>query len=507
MKQYVIGIDHGSGGCKVTIIDSDGQFVSEAYESYPSYYPHPRWVEQKPEEWIDAAVRGVRRAVALLSEADRHAIRAISFTAPHHVAVLMDENFRVLRDVIMWNDQRSGEEAQELGRAYGDEIVRITGNYPTPTWTLCQLAWLRKYEPEVLERTKKIAFMKDYVRFRFSGEWVTDYIEGEGTLFFDIHKRQWSDKLCKLIGLDTATLPEIRSPMDQSGTLQPEMAERLGLPAGIPIIIGTADSTSEVYGCGTVEAGDGVVKLATAGNFSLVTEDLPVNNIVISYEHVINGLYYHNSATNFAAASFRWFRETFLPEWEETMSSAALYEKINAQMAKVPPGSEGLIFQPYLNGERCPHWDPYLRGNFFGITTRHDRAYFARSVMEGVAYSIRDAALVFEQRPSKPLKMIGGGSKSAVWVQIMADVLQAELEVPQVSDASFGACLIAATAAGWYRDLKEAVRHAQKIVSRVSPIERNTRIYDEMFAIYQDLHRHTKALSHRIGQVVQQNQY
>lgn len=504
MRQFVLGIDHGSGGCKVTCLDSGGQLVSEASVAYPSYYPHPYWVEQKPEEWIDAAVEAVRKALAGLSEAEKREIQAISFSGPHHVAVLMDDNHRVIRDVIMWMDQRSGEEARELGERYGDKIKAITGNYPSPTWTLCQFAWMRKHEPETYGRIRKMVFMKDYVRYRFSGELATDYIEAEGTLFFDVRRREWSEELCALIGLDPAALPRVQSPLDRSGVLIPEMAERLGLPAGIPIINGTADTAAEIYGCGAVDLGEGVVKLATAGNYAVLSGQFPESRTIISYEHVVDGIVYQNSATNFAAASFRWFKENFYKEVEEKLPAGTIYRAIDEEIERIPPGAEGLLFQPYLNGERSPHWDPHLRSSFFGCTTRHGRSHFARAVLEGVGFSIRDASLEIEGRMQKPLKIIGGGSKGGVWVQIIADILNRELEVPKVSDASFGTCLIAATAIGWYASLKEAVQHAQTIAGRVEPIARNVRVYDELFGIYRDLHQQTRELCHRLGRVVRE---
>ncbi|GIP31614.1 xylulokinase [Paenibacillus sp. J2TS4] len=472
--------------------------MSEAYVPYPSYYPFPRWVEQEPEQWIEAAVEGVHKTLASFTAEQRAEIAAIGFSAPHHVAVLLDKRRRVLRRVIMWNDQRSGEEARYLADHYGDLIFRITNNRPSPTWTLSHLLWLSKHEPRLYEQIDRIVFMKDYVRYRFSGELATDYIEAEGTLLYDIHQHEWSQQLLSLLSLDRTMLPEVKRPTDSGGRLLQEMANRLRLPPGIPIIIGTADTAAEVYGCGTVEEGDGVVKLATAGNFTIVSSELPTNTNIIIYEHVVKGLYYQNSATNFAASSFRWFKEAFYKEVEEQVSARRIYSLIDEEIAGISPGAEGLIFQPYLNGERSPHWDPYLRASFFGLTARHGRPHFARAVLEGVGFSIRDAGAEYSARPDKPIKIIGGGGKSPIWTQMMADILKAEMEVPQVSDASFGNCLLAATGIGWFSDLKEAVRQAQKIVAKVAPIEEHVKVYDELFDIYRELHTSTKQLSHRL---------
>ncbi|MFD0959872.1 xylulokinase [Paenibacillus chungangensis] len=495
---YVLGVDHGSGGCKITCLGSDGTVASEAYVSYPSLYPKPRWVEQDPNQWIDAAVEGIRKAISSFSTEQRSRMEAIAFSAPHHVAVLLDKGGSALRNVIMWNDQRSGDESKELYRLKGERIYDLTNNAPNPTWTLSHFLWLRKHEPEALERVQRIVFMKDYVRYRFSGDIATDHIEAEGSLFYDIHEQRWSDELLELIALDKSLLPPVGSPLDRAGSLTQEMADRLGLPAGIAIVMGTADTAAEVYGCGTVEAGDGVVKLATAGNFALVTDKLPRNDKLTAYHHVIDGLYYQNSATNFAAASFRWFKESFYREAEGRIGAEDIYDYIVGMVDCLPAGSEGLLFQPYLNGERSPHWDPYLRGSFFGTTTRHTREHFARAVLEGVAYSLRDCANQLSDRPLKAVKLIGGGSKGRPWIQIMASVLNLEMEIPEVSDSSFGACLIAATSIGWYSDLREAVSHAQRVVESVAPVPEDVKVYDEMFSIYRELHSRTHDLAHRL---------
>lgn len=497
--EYVLGIDHGSGGCKVTCLRKDGMIVSEAYVPYPSLYPFPRWVEQDPEMWITAAVEAVTAAIAGFSEQDRKGILALSFTAPHHVAVLLDKQQKIIRPAIMWNDQRTGEQTKQLNEEYGEQIYETCYNAPNPTWTLCHLLWLKQNEPNKYEKVDKILFMKDYVRYRFSGLMATDYIEAEGSLLFDIKNQEWSDFLISLVDLDKKVLPDILSPTDQCGTITVKMASALGLSNDVKIIVGTADTAAEVYGCGTVKAGDGVVKLATAGNFTIVSDTVTKNNKLTTYHHLVGDLFYQNSATNFAAASFRWFKESFYKEFEESRQVRSIYPEIMKQVESIKPGSEGLIFQPYLNGERSPHWDPNLRASFFGCTARHSRPHFTRAVLEGVGYSLRDCSLQFSERKMEKMRVIGGGSKGREWVQILADILHVELEIPSSSDASFGAALIAATGIGWFSNLTEGVLSAQKVTDRVEPIQKNKQVYDELFDIYQELHLRTYDLSHRLS--------
>lgn len=497
--RYVLGIDHGSGGCKVTCLRSDGQIHSEGYVSYPSAYPFPRWVEQNPETWISAAIEAISIATQHFTEDDRKRIEALSFTAPHHVAVLLDKNQQVLRPAIMWNDQRTGEQTKQLNERYGKEIYEICLNAPNPTWTLCHLLWLKENEPQVYHQVDKILFMKDYVRYRFSGQMATDHIEAEGSLLFDIKKQKWSDFLLSLVDLDAGVFPDILSPTDQCGTLSVKIAEKLRLSGDVKIIIGTADTAAEVYGCGTVKEGDGVVKLATAGNFTIVSDTAVKNDKLTTYHHLVENLFYQNSATNFAAASFRWFKESFYQEFEKSMNVPSIYPEIMKQIESIKPGAEGLIFQPYLNGERSPHWDPNLRASFFGCTARHTRSHFARAVLEGVGFSLRDCSLQFPNRKMEKMRVIGGGSKGREWVQILADILKVDLEIPSCSDASFGAALIAATGIGWFASLSEAVLTTQNVVERVSPKKENEKLYDELFSIYQELHSRTYDLSRRLS--------
>ncbi len=498
-NQYVLGIDHGTGGCKVTCINESGKRISEAYVAYPSYYSQPRWVEQNPEEWMDAAIIAVNKALKGFSKEDRLCIKGIGFSAPHHVAVLLDEQNQVIRKAIMWNDQRSGEEVQELIASHGDEIIELTNHRPSPTWTLPQILWLKKNEPENYKKIKKVLFEKDYIRYRFTGEMMTDNIEAEGSMFYDVKRQEWSEKLLSLIGLNASMLPEVKKPTDGAGTLMKAMADKLNLSPGIPVIIGTADTASEIYGSGATQEGDGVIKLATAGNFSVLSANAHTNMNLTGYHFPIEGLYYLNSATNFAAASFRWLKETFFEDWEDKYGEDDVYSMIDKAIATTKPGADGLLFHPYLNGERSPYWDPYLRASFFGAMAGHTRIHFARAVLEGVAFSIKDASLEFGELPINNVRLIGGGSKSKVWSQIMADILNLPLESPRISDSSYGTALITGTALQIFPDLTEASKYNNEIIHRVEPIQENVIHYEKMFDIYKEYSLKTKELSHRLS--------
>lgn len=480
----VIGFDHGTGGCKLTAINQAGEVIKESYTSYNSYHEHPKWVEQNPKEWIQAAKEGLKAVLSNMSDSQRNSIKAFSFSAPHHVAVLLDKNNHVIRNAIMWNDQRSKAESIDLKMRYGEYIYNVTKNTPSPTWTLPQLVWLKDNQPDSYSKINKMVFMKDYVRYYFSGVLSTDYIDAEGTMFYDLNQRKWDEKLLEILNLNINSMPEVGSPLEVVGKIREEIALEFSIPNDIAIVMGTADTAAELYGCGVTENGDGLIKLATAGNFALLTSEIFQSENVTTYDSLIKNSYFQNSATNSAASSFRWFKETFYIKEEELLGASEIYNFINDEANEIGPGAEGLIFHPYLNGERSPYWNPDLKASFFGITVRHNRKHFARAVLEGIVFSIKDASLEFEPTIVNNIRIIGGGSKSKLWCQIVADIFNKEIIVPKVSDASFGSALVAGTAIGWYKDLKDAVNKTQKIKERISPIKENVSMYKQLFGIY-----------------------
>ncbi len=500
-SRFVIGVDNGTGGCKVTVLRNDGSITWESFNAYRSYSDEPRWVEQDPEDWVAAAFTGVKQATSRLSADERLRIDGIAFSGPHHTGVLLGRDKRILRRAILWNDQRADDESREFIERHGDMIRSITYNTPAPTWTLSQFQWLRKHRPEEYGLTRHVLFMKDYVRWRFCGVMSTDVIEAGGTMYFDVARGQWSEEILKLIDLNPGALPRVTHPTDVVGTLTRYAAQRTGLSTDVRVISGTADTAAEVYGAGAIEPGDSVVKLATAGNYTRIAEG-PGGPSLITYQHPVEGLFYLNSATNSAAASFRWLRENLFPELVETLSSDDLYARMNGEIADVPIGSDGLIFHPFLNGERSPYWDSRLRASFIGMTSRHTRAHFARAVMEGVCFSIRDAGLVYGAgtlAPESTVRLIGGGSKSDVWTRITAEVLGTTVQVPASSEASFGTCLIAATAVGWYTDLRAAVAATQRITKSARPDPAASRRYEELFGIYRGAVAAITETTHRLS--------
>jgi len=390
MSGKLLGIDLGTGGCKITIIDYDGNILAEATEEYRTHHPESGHSEQEPVDWFTSLItclKGVPEKYGI----DLGDIKAVSLDASTHNAVLMDENMDIIRPTIMWTDQRSTSEVAYLENKYGPRIYELTYHKVAPTWTLPQLLWIKNREPDNYSRIKKIMFVKDYIRSRLTGDWGTDYIDAQGALLLDVLNMQWSEELCRTIGLDIDVLPPLFNPSDVAGEITKEASKITGLRAGTTVIYGTSDSAIEDYGAGAIKQGQCILKLATAGNVNVMTESPKPNPLTLTYSHVIPGMWYTVSATNTAASAMRWFRDNFCFE-EKTKAQEKginVYEMIEESVSDIPTGSEGLLFHPYLLGERAPYWDPYLRSSFMGASMNHKRGHFLKSIMEGVGFQLK----------------------------------------------------------------------------------------------------------------------
>lgn len=488
-EELLLGIDLGTGGCKITIINPAGVVRAEASHDYRTHHPRPFYSEQNSQDWfpaLQACLLKVKDRVNLMS------IMCLSVDGSTHNAVLLDKNGAIIRPVIMWLDQRSVKETAFLEEHWGEEIFKIGYQKVAPTWTLPQLLWIKNNEPDNFRKIDRIMFVKDYVRYLLTGTWQTDYIDAQGTLLFDMAKRTWSSYLCSLIGLPERVLPPLCEPAEITGTVTVEAARLTGLKAGIPVICGTSDVTAEDYGAGAVKPGQCVIKLATAGNLNVMTAKATPGSKTLTYSHVIPGLWYTAVATNTAASSMRWFRDTFCTEEQEAAgrNGIQVYPYLENEARNVPAGADGLIFHPYLMGERAPHWDARLRASFIGATMAHGKGHFIRAVMEGVAFSLKDC---FHLAESMGLMvdefiLIGGGAKSRLWAQIVCDVLGKKVSRPEVTDASFGTALLAGVGTGVFRDLTDAVQRCVRREDELTPDPRNRAFYEKQYKYYGQIH-------------------
>jgi xylulokinase len=367
------------------------------------------------------------------------------------------------------------------------------------------LLWVKRNEREVAERTRKVMVAKDYLRFRITGTWETDWIDALGTLMLDAEKRRWSEELCGYIGWPTKTLPRIVSPRDVVGCVTRKAARDSGLVEGTPVVAGTSDTAAEDYGVGAIDPGQGVIKLATAGNTNVMTDTPRPHPLIINYYHVVPGMWYTVAATNSCASAHRWLRDQFFrADMERSEAQGAnAFEAMDAIARGVPAGSEGLLFHPYLLGERSPYWDPLLRADFVGITMRHGREHFVRALYEGIAFSLRDCleSLAPLGLSMQEARIIGGGAKSGLWRQIVSDVMGMEILKTAEDDASFGAALIAGVGIGAFEDERDAVRRCVTVVSGNRPDPQNHERYTRLFEVYRKAQRQLAAINHELHEI------
>ena len=475
----LLGIDYGTGGCKVTAIGTDGSFAGEASVEYTTYHDHPGWSEQEPQDWWNALRAALRKLEG--KGVNLASVAAAALDGSTHNAVLTDAAYRPLRRTIMWTDQRAVAECAALRETRSERIFRTTCQMPAPTWTLPQLMWLKAHEPDVLARTEHVLFVKDYVRYLLTGHAATDRIEAQGTLFFDMAKMDWDEELVRLAGLRPAALPPFLAPTDVAGRVTPEAAAATGLPEGLPVVCGSSDSAVEDYGAGAVEPGDLILKLATAGNVNAMTAAAHPHPKTLTYSHIVPGMWYSVSATNAAALCQRWMRDTW---------GFSDYATMDREASASPLGANGIFFHPYLQGERCPYWDPSLRASFTGVSIASTRNDFCRALLEGVAFSLRDCYGTLQEMglPVTRIFLIGGGARSSLWSEIVCNVFNRPVAVPTPGDASFGACLLAGTGIGVFSDVKDAVRKCLRVDRTLTPDPAAAERYARLYGTYRRIH-------------------
>ena len=493
MKKCVtLGIDFGGSSSKATLIDESGKVLATATTEYPCYFPQPGWAEYEAEDLFAAFVTNVKECLSKYSGSGED-IGAVALDAATHMAVFCGEDNRPLRPIIHWSDNRSSAQSKYLNENYSDFLKKYTLNSPSPAWTLPQILWLNKYEPEVLKNTKRIYFAKDYVRHRITGDFCTDSIEAMGPMLMNDYTGQWSPELCELAGVDINTLPEIKAPTDIAGYVSEEVAAMTGLYAGTPVVVGTTDTVLEVYASGAVNQGCATVKLASAGRICPIT-DRPIDNLhFFNYRHIIPGLWYPGTTSRTCATSYKWYRDVFGEKEAEiaVMEETSAYEILNREAEKVPAGSDNLVFHPYLQGELCPYNDDMLRASFTGVRMHHTKGHFSRAVMEGVSYSMRDCLeeIKAQNIEVKEYRIIGGGAKGKLWRQILCDILETPLTCTMNNDSSLGSAMLAGVAIGMFDSYEDSVKKCVKVTDEVIPNPENFATYEKGFELYREIQR------------------
>ncbi|EFH89307.1 xylulokinase [Ktedonobacter racemifer] len=500
--QALLGIDLGTTGVKAALFAAeDGRVLTDAFIDYPLYHPQPGWAEQQPSEWWQATLTAIQGCLERASSLGVRPsdIRGVGLSGQMHGVVLLDEQQQVLRPCIIWADQRSDAQCRWMTERVGAaQLISYVSNPALTGFTAPKLLWVRDNEPEIFARARTLLLPKDYIRYRLTGVLAMEISDAAGTCLLDVKQGTWSREVLSAIELDPSLLPPVVPADAASGSITDEVQALTGLPAGIPVAGGGADNACGAVGNGIVEPGLALLSVGTSG-IVLAHATSPRVDIsgpvprVHTFNHAVPGAWYLMGVTQGAGLSLRWVRDNIgLPERAlERWTGVDAYETLAREAESVPAGSEGLIFLPYLQGERTPHLDAYARGGWIGLTASHDRRHLVRSVLEGVAFSLKDCMTIIREQglPLEQVRATGGGAKSPLWRQIIADILETELVTTNASEGpAFGAALLAGVAGGVYASVPEACARTVRIVERTAPNAALAPAYRQAYETYRALY-------------------
>jgi xylulokinase len=479
-------------------MDEAGRVVASGTEEHqPFASPHPGWAEQDPRDWWRACGIAVKKALEK-SQLRADEIACVGFSGQMHGAVLLDAGGEVVRPALIWCDQRTEKQSEELSRKFGRErLIELTLNPPLTNFTLTKLLWIRENEPQLWARVRYVMLPKDYVRFRLTGERAIDQADASGTLLLDVAKRTWSDEVLAGCGIERNLLPQLYESPDVCGRLDEAGAAATGLKTGTPVVAGAGDQAAGAVGMGIVRAGVVSATIGTSGVVFAATDRpaLDPRGRLHTFCHAIPGRWHVMGVTQSAGLSLRWFRDTFGPA--QNSGGRDPYELLSEEAAAAEPGAEGLLWAPYLMGERTPHLDPNARGALVGITPSHRRAHIIRAILEGVAFSLKDSFSIFEEMkvPVKQIRLGGGGARSPLWRQIQADVYAHEIEIVAAEEgAAYGAAILASVGARHFASVDQACDAVIRVATRVAPIAHSSALLQKKYATFRRLYPALQAI-------------
>ena len=461
--EYLIGIDVGTSATKTVLFDKKGNIIASASREYPLYQPHNGWAEQKPEDWRDAVIATVEDVVKKAG-AGKDEVKGIGISGQMHGLVMLDEAGNVIRPSIIWCDQRTGEEVEEMLEIMPRERwIEITANPPLTGWTAAKILWVRNHEPENYERCRHILLPKDYIRYILTGVFATEVSDASGMQLLDVPNRCWSDEVLEKLNIDKALLGKVYESCEVTGTILPDIADKTGLSTETKVVGGAGDNAAAAVGTGVVKDGTAFTTIGTSGvvfaHSSQVTID-PKGRVHTCCA-AVPGTWHVMGVTQAAGLSLKWFKDNVCQDYVEEAASQDVdgYDLINRDIANIPVGSDKLIYLPYLMGERTPHLDPDCRGVFFGLSAIHTKAHMLRAVMEGVSYSLSDCNDILKEMGIDVDSMMacGGGGKSPVWRQMLADLYDCSVNtVRQTEGPALGVAILAGVGCGIYESVEEA---------------------------------------------------
>jgi xylulokinase len=485
-QRLLLGLDVSTTSAKALLIDEQGTVISSVSTPQNVSMPRPLWSEQNPHDWWSGITLSVRGALKE-ANASPDSIAAVGLTGQMHGLVLLDENGEVLRPAILWNDGRTASQCDDIRARIGrSRLIEITGNDALTGFTAPKILWVQQNEPEIYARACHILLPKDYIRYRLTGEYAMDKADGSGTILFNLRHRNWSPEVLDALGIPADWLPPTYEGPEITGRITAEAAEATGLRAGTPVVGGGGDQAAQAVGVGAVEPGIVALTLGTSGVVFATTPGplIEPEGRLHAFCHAVPDRWHFMGVMLSAAGSLQWYRDTLAPGVD--------FDALVGAAAAIPAGSEGLLFMPYLSGERTPHPDPLARGAWIGLTVRHQQPHLTRSVLEGVAFGLKDSFTLIQNAGLGAITQVrasGGGTKSALWRQILADVLNAELVTVNTSEgAAYGAALCAGVAAGSYSNVEEACTATIRITGRTEPDPAAVTTYADYYPHYQKLY-------------------
>lgn len=492
---YLIGIDLGTSATKTVLFDENGNVIASASKEYPLYQPQNGWAEQKPEDWRDAALETITKVVKD-SGVDKEEIKGLGISGQMHGLVMLDENNEVIRPSIIWCDQRTAKECEEITEKVGAErLIEITANPALTGFTASKILWVKNNEPENYAKCRHILLPKDYVRFILTGEYATEVSDASGMQLLDVPHRCWSDEVLEKLEIDKSMLAKVYESPEVTGTILPEIAEKTGLSEKTVVVGGAGDNAAAAVGTGVVKDGKAFTTIGTSGVVFAHSKNVTIDpkGRVHTFCCAVPGCWHVMGVTQGAGLSLQWFRNNFCQDYMEKAKEEGCdaYDYINRDVESVPLGANRLIYLPYLMGERTPHLDPDCRGVFFGLSAIHTRKDMLRAVMEGVSYSMKDCNDILKEMGVEVDDMMacGGGGRSAVWRQMLADMYGCTVKTVAAKEGpALGVAILAGVGAGIYESVEAACDKMIHTDKSCDAIPENTKKYEEYHKIYKNLY-------------------
>ena len=493
---HMLGLDIGTSGAKAVVVRDDGEVIATGTADYPISHPHPLWSEQDPADWWDGARAALQAALdaAGVSPGD---VAGIGLTGQMHGAVFLDAEDAVIRPAMLWNDGRTAAQCAEIERRVGlERLLAIAGNPALEGFQAPKILWLREHEPDNYVRVRRVLLPKDYIRLLLTGDAATDASDASGTLLLDLAARDWSDDILAALEIPREWLPRVYEGPEVTGTLRDDVAAALGLPPGLPVVAGGGDNAAAAVGTGIVREGFVSSSVGTSGVIFAHTDTFipDPSGRLHAFCHAVPGKYHLMGVTLAAGGSMQW--------WRDTLADGSGFAELSDAASAIPPGAEGLLFLPYLSGERTPHRDPRARGTFFGLTTRHTKAHMTRALMEGVVFSLRESVEIMRALgiAMDHARATGGGARGTLWRELQADIYRMPVARTTTEEGpAYGAALLAGVGAGVYPDVEAASARVALAPERHEPDGSRAARYDAMFALYRDLYTATRDTMHALS--------